>query len=41
MEEAEELCDAKTPEDVAFEAADLVYFALTKAISAGASVADI
>ena len=41
MEEAEELCDAKTPEDVAFEAADLIYFALTKAISAGASVADI
>ncbi|KAI1153140.1 histidinol dehydrogenase [Nemania diffusa] len=41
MEEAEELCDAKTPEDVAFEAADLIYFALTKAISAGVSLADI
>ncbi|EEY21126.1 histidine biosynthesis trifunctional protein [Verticillium alfalfae VaMs.102] len=41
MEEAEELCDAKTKEDVAFEAADLIYFALTKAVSAGVSVADI
>lgn len=41
MEEAEELCDAKTSQEVAFEAADLIYFALTKAISAGASLADI
>ncbi|RYP56740.1 hypothetical protein DL769_009866 [Monosporascus sp. CRB-8-3] len=41
MEEAEELCDAKTPEEVAFEAADLIYFALTKAIAAGVNVADI
>lgn len=41
MEEAEELCDAKDPKDVAFEAADLIYFALTKAIGAGASLADI
>ncbi|KAM0329227.1 hypothetical protein ACHAQA_004527 [Verticillium albo-atrum] len=41
MEEAEELCDAKTKEEVAFEAADLIYFALTKAVSAGVSVADI
>lgn len=41
MEEAEELCDAKTPQEAAFEAADLIYFALTKAISAGASLADI
>ena len=41
MEEAEELCDAKTPENIAFEAADLIYFALTKAISAGVSLADI
>lgn len=41
MEEAEELCDAKTPQDVAFEAADLIYFALTRAVSAGVSVADI
>ncbi|KFA65513.1 hypothetical protein S40285_03225 [Stachybotrys chlorohalonatus IBT 40285] len=41
MEEAEELCDAKTKENVAFEAADLIYFALTKAVSAGVSLADI
>ncbi|KAH8682478.1 histidinol dehydrogenase-domain-containing protein [Xylariales sp. PMI_506] len=41
MEEAEELCDATSPEDVAFEAADLIYFALTKAVSAGVSLADI
>lgn len=41
MEEAEELCDAKTKENIAFEAADLIYFALTKAVSAGVSLADI
>ncbi|PBP16554.1 histidinol dehydrogenase [Diplocarpon rosae] len=41
MEEAEELCDAKTREEVAFEAADLIYFALAKAVSAGVGVADI
>ncbi|KAI1170677.1 histidine biosynthesis trifunctional-protein [Nemania sp. FL0916] len=41
MEEAQELCDAKTPDEVAFEAADLIYFALTKAVSAGVGVVDI
>ncbi|OAA62656.1 Histidine biosynthesis trifunctional-protein [Niveomyces insectorum RCEF 264] len=41
MEEAEELCDATAPQDVAFEAADLIYFALTKAVSAGVRLADI
>ncbi|KFY31916.1 hypothetical protein V493_00674 [Pseudogymnoascus sp. VKM F-4281 (FW-2241)] len=41
MEEAEELCDAKTKEDIAFEAADLIYFALAKAVSAGVTLADI
>lgn len=41
MEEAEELCEANTPEDVAFEAADLIYFALAKAVNAGVSLADI
>ena len=41
MEEAEELCDAKTAEEVAFEAADLIYFALTKAVGSGVSLADI
>ena len=41
MEEADELCRATTKEDVAFEAADLLYFALTKCIAAGVSIADI
>lgn len=41
MEEAQELCEAKTPDEIAFEAADLIYFALTKAIGAGVSLADI
>ncbi|ORZ00329.1 histidinol dehydrogenase-domain-containing protein [Syncephalastrum racemosum] len=41
MEEAEELCDAKTKEEVAWEAADLFYFALTKCVSAGVSLEDI
>lgn len=41
MEEAEELCDAKDSQHIAFEAADLIYFALTKAIGAGVSLADI
>jgi phosphoribosyl-ATP pyrophosphohydrolase/phosphoribosyl-AMP cyclohydrolase/histidinol dehydrogenase len=41
MEEAEELCDAKTQENIAFEAADLIYFALTKAVGAGVSLAEI
>ncbi|RKF72597.1 Histidine biosynthesis trifunctional protein [Golovinomyces cichoracearum] len=41
MEEAQELCDAKTKNDVAFEAADLIYFALTKAIGCGISLTDI
>lgn len=41
MEEAEELCDAQSPRDIAFEAADLIYFALTKAVGAGVSLADI
>jgi phosphoribosyl-ATP pyrophosphohydrolase/phosphoribosyl-AMP cyclohydrolase/histidinol dehydrogenase len=41
MEEAEELCDAKTAQEVAFEAADLIYFALTKAVGAGVTLAEI
>lgn len=41
MEEAEELCDGKSKENIAFEAADLIYFALTKAVGAGVSLADI
>lgn len=41
MEEAEELCDAQTKEEIAFEAADLVYFALARCVSKGVSVKDI
>jgi phosphoribosyl-ATP pyrophosphohydrolase/phosphoribosyl-AMP cyclohydrolase/histidinol dehydrogenase len=41
MEEADELCRANTREEVAFEAADLIYFTLTKCVAAGVSVADI
>ncbi|KAK4515270.1 uncharacterized protein ATC70_002880 [Mucor velutinosus] len=41
MEEAEELCDATDKEEVAWEAADLIYFALTKCVGAGVSLADI
>ncbi|GMK56382.1 hypothetical protein CspeluHIS016_0302220 [Cutaneotrichosporon spelunceum] len=41
MEEAEELCDAQSKEEVAFEAADLFYFALTRAVSKGVSLKDI
>lgn len=41
MEEAEELCDAKTKDEIAFEAADLIYFALARAVGAGVSLADI
>ena len=41
MEEADELCGAETREQIAFEAADLFYFALTRCIAAGASLVDI
>ncbi|EPT03752.1 hypothetical protein FOMPIDRAFT_1115473 [Fomitopsis schrenkii] len=41
MEEADELCTAETKQDVAFEAADLVYFALTRCVAAGVGIADI
>ncbi|KAJ3306411.1 hypothetical protein HDU93_006196 [Gonapodya sp. JEL0774] len=41
MEEAEELCDAETPQDVASEAADLIYFALVRCASVGVSLTDI
>jgi len=41
IEEANELCEASTKDDVAFEAADLLYFALTKCIAAGVSLEDI
>ncbi|RKO89910.1 histidinol dehydrogenase-domain-containing protein, partial [Blyttiomyces helicus] len=41
MEEAEELCEALTPNDVAWETADLFYFALAKCASVGVSLADV
>ncbi|OJJ45631.1 hypothetical protein ASPZODRAFT_152668 [Penicilliopsis zonata CBS 506.65] len=41
MEEAEELCQAQTKEEIAFEAADLFYFALTKCAAAGVTLEDI
>jgi len=41
MEEASELCEATDKENVAFEAADLLYFALTKCIAAGVSLDDV
>lgn len=41
MEEASELCDATTKEEIAAEAADLLYFTLTKCVAAGVSMEDI
>ena len=41
LEEANELCDAKTKQEISFEAADLLYFALTKCIAAGVSLEDV
>ncbi|KAI5838762.1 tri-functional histidine biosynthesis protein [Morchella snyderi] len=41
LEEAEELCDAKTKDEIAFEAADLFYFALTRCVAAGVDLADV
>ena len=41
MEEADELCRADNPKDIAFEAADLIYFALTKCVSAGVGIMEI
>ena len=41
MEEASELCEATAKQDIAAEAADLLYFALTKCVAAGVSIEDI
>ena len=41
MEEANELCEAKTKEDVASETADLLYFAMTKCVSLGVTLEDV
>jgi phosphoribosyl-ATP pyrophosphohydrolase/phosphoribosyl-AMP cyclohydrolase/histidinol dehydrogenase len=40
-EEAQELCDAKTKEDIAWETADLFYFALAKCVKNGVSLSDV
>ena len=41
MEEASELCEAKSKTEIAAEAADLLYFALAKCVSAGVTLEDI
>jgi len=41
MEEADELCSAKTKDEIAWEAADLIYFSLVKCIANGVSLTDI
>ncbi|KAF5092725.1 hypothetical protein D0Z03_002723 [Geotrichum reessii] len=41
LEEAEELTDAKSKNEVAWEAADLFYFAMTKVVKEGVSWADV
>jgi phosphoribosyl-ATP pyrophosphohydrolase/phosphoribosyl-AMP cyclohydrolase len=41
MEEAEELCGAKTRDEIVWEAADLLYFATVLVTRAGVSVEDI
>ena len=41
MEEADELCQATTQDEISFEAADLVYFALARCVAGGVSLADI
>jgi phosphoribosyl-ATP pyrophosphohydrolase/phosphoribosyl-AMP cyclohydrolase/histidinol dehydrogenase len=37
----QELAEAEDPEDVASEAADLVYFALVRCVAAGVSLAQV
>lgn len=41
VEEAEELCEAKSKKEIAFEAADLLYFALAKCVAAGVSLEEV
>ena len=41
MEEASELCEAQSKEDIAAEAADLMYFALTRCVASGVSLRDV
>ena len=41
LEEANELCEAQTHSEIAAEAADVLYFALTKCVAAGVSLEDV
>jgi phosphoribosyl-ATP pyrophosphohydrolase/phosphoribosyl-AMP cyclohydrolase len=41
MEEAEELCEAKTREELVWEAADLIYFATALMTRGGITVAEV
>ena len=41
MEEAEEVCDANTSKDIAWEVADLLFFAMTKCVANGVSLTDV
>lgn len=41
MEEASELCEASNKEEIAAEAADLLYFALTKCVASGVTLEDV
>ena len=41
MEEADELCKAQTKDEIAFEAADLLYFALARCVAAGVRLEDV
>jgi phosphoribosyl-ATP pyrophosphohydrolase/phosphoribosyl-AMP cyclohydrolase/histidinol dehydrogenase len=41
MEEADELCTAQTSEEMAFEAADLLYFVLARCVAKGVGIAEI
>ncbi|RIA89855.1 histidinol dehydrogenase-domain-containing protein [Glomus cerebriforme] len=41
MEEADELCSAKTKDEITWEAADLIYFTLVNCIANGVSLTDI
>ena len=41
MEEADEVCDASEPKDIAWEVADLMFFALTKCVANNVSLADV
>ena len=41
MEEAEEVCEASQSKDIAWEMADLLFFAMTKCVANGVSLADV